>query len=462
MKLKIKKKKPLLNNTQREELFNNLYNEGKKRKEKYKKLSMEKEIKFNSIYTFTPKIINNKINNKYLKNMSYSILNNNNNNETNELTQDNVKFDFATRMAEYEKIKKDKLEKIKKEVDLSIKGNNNIKKRNINYYNKIPYNNLLNKSENYFENRQKNLEKIAHDMYEEQGITFIPKTNKLVNDKIKNDVIKRNNEFIKEKQERMSKYSNIKEKECTFKPQINNTKNTSVQSTINKTEQNVSNVSKRLFDYQNKYKEKLEEIKSKYKEDYTFKPEISKNTESIINNKKKFIEQLKDKDTIYNELILKQIKLGELEQLSKRINQLTNENKIFEEDKDMSSKEEINNINYEINSNKMNNNKINGDKKINKDISKELNSDNILELAKNIVNEDLNKQQQQNFNGSKSKESTNDIGTFLLNNNSNKIYNTEIKTPLFKSNNYSQEYDFDNTKGNKRIMNLNYYDSLLK
>ena len=38
-------------------------------------------------------------------------------------------------------------------------------------------------------------------MYKEQGITFQPKTNKNFNNKIKNDIIERNNEFIKEKLE---------------------------------------------------------------------------------------------------------------------------------------------------------------------------------------------------------------------------------------------------------------------
>ena len=61
-----------MNHTERQEFFNNLYNNSKKRKDKYKKLIMEKESKFNTIYTFTPKIMNNRLNKKYLKNMADS------------------------------------------------------------------------------------------------------------------------------------------------------------------------------------------------------------------------------------------------------------------------------------------------------------------------------------------------------------------------------------------------------
>ena len=337
--LKIKKKRPMMNNTERQELFTKLYNDSKKRKEKYKKLSMEKEAKFNTIYTFTPKIITNKLNEKYLKNMAdtkfttnnntntttfynnnginntslltntnnntYSLLNNakmdtnkNNQSELGVVQESKMEFplDFMTRLGEYEKIKKMNLEKIKNEVDINIKGNNIYKYKNKYQNNKIPNNHLLNNSQKYLELKQKNLEKIAKNMFEEQGITFQPKTNKLFNDKIKNDIIERNKEFIKDKQEKLEKFSYLKEKECTFKPKINtvstlailnNSKTGQNSSLNNKIEPNNDDVSKRLFDYQNKYKEKLEDIRSKYKVSYSFKPEISKNTDSILNNKKK-------------------------------------------------------------------------------------------------------------------------------------------------------------------------------
>ena len=572
---KLKKKRPIMNNTERQKLFNNLYNDSKKRKEKYKKLSMEKEAKFNSIYTFSPKTINNKLNEKYLKNLAeskfntnttaffsnnsnlitttnnnYSLLNNaknetNRNNNTQlgvvvESDKSDFTLDFMTRLAEYEKIKKNNLEKIRNEVDVNIRGNNAIKNRNKYILNKIPNNHLLNKSQNYLETKQKNLEKIAQNMYEEQGITFHPKTNKSFNDKIKNDIIERNKEFIKDKQEKLEKYSNVKEKECTFMPKINysskkailnNSKGVGQNSTLSKTEQN-SDVSKRLFDYQNKYKEKLEDIRSKYKESYSFKPEISKNTESILNNKKKIMEQIKENENeiinnvkegnnyeflnnnnlsknnnnINNNLLMKKMKLGELEEISKRISELSEENMMYTDDKVSSQKKnnktaeidntkfinENNQIVYNDNSNliessnfqikptlKNYKNNLNIDNNINyrnnlliKNQPINNNSEKIMELAKNLINEDLSMKQNtitndMNYYNNMTKERTNDFGSLMMYNNNSassnknrKNNNNDSRIPFLKENNYPQEYDFDN-KGSKRIMNLNYYDNLL-
>ena len=95
------------------------------------------------------------------------------------------------------------------------------------------------------------------------------------------------------------------------------------------------------------------------------------------------------------------------------------------------------------------------------------NSDSILELAKNLLKENLLSKKQNtinmndnmnyiNYNKIKNKNTTNDFGNLLMMNNSNSGYNDRPK-----NNNYSHEYDFDSIKGNKRIMNLNYYDNLL-
>jgi hypothetical protein len=264
---------------------------------------------------------NNKINN--------TISTNNIVGNLKEKTEDNkndIPLNFISRLSEYEKIKKQNLEKIKNEIYLDYEKNkifNNNKKS----YDRILNNHLLNDTENFLEIKRKNIEKIKQDMYKEQGITFQPKTNKIFNNKIKNDIIERNNEFMREKKEKMEKYSHIKEKECTFKPKINNigmtnTKDIDRQSNLTyKTEQNNPDVSKRLFDYQKKYKDNLEDIRSKYKENYSFNPIISKNTEHILNNrqkiKEKFNENINGEDKNY-ELIRKQIKLGELEELSKK------------------------------------------------------------------------------------------------------------------------------------------------
>ena len=611
--LKIKKKRPLMNNSERQELFNKLYNDSKKRKEKYKKLSMEKEAKFNAEYTFTPKIVPNKLNDMYLRNMAdskFSINTNsttfyNNGGNTSMLTTTNnysllnrvdtnknynlpivleenkseIPVDFITRLGEYEKIKKNNLEKIKNEVDMDTKGNFN-KNRNKYYSRKAPYNNIEN-SQYYFQKKQKNLDKIVQNMFEEQGITFHPKTNKSYNDRIKNDIIERNKEFMKDKQEKLLKYYNVKEKECTFKPKINNLSTISIlsnskalqQSNLSyKTEQNSSDVSKRLFDYQNKYKEKLEDIRSKYKENYSFKPEISKNTDIILNNRKRMMEQIKENEMniinniqeqeegdsnnnndtnengnenynendndddgdndndnnndnenqnennsdnnysnenknvivnnfmknnfnndINNQLLLKQMKLGELEEISKRISELSEENMAYtdqklssqkksEEDKKVIKNKSMfdnkkmlykENSNFQINSLAENKNrnyskisKINNNKNMSN-----VNSDKILELAKNLLNEDLiskkmneigmddnEKMNYYNNNNNGSKQSTNDFYSIMMNNSKASGYND---SKIHKKSYYTQEYDFDFINGNRRIMDLNYYDNLL-
>jgi hypothetical protein len=434
------------------------------------------------------------------------------------------------RLAEYEKIKQTNLEKIKNEVEQNIRGSNTNKNKNIFYYGRMPYSHLINNTDNYFENKQKNLEKITKDMYEEQGITFQPKTNKSINDKIKNDIIERNKDFIKSKQEKLLQKLKVKEKECTFKPKINNLSTISIlnnskngqQSIISyKAEQNSTDVSKRLFDYQNKYKEKLEDIRSKYKQNYSFKPEISKNTDTILSNKKKLMEQIKEKETdlidnvqnevdngykdmeenneinenqniynnINNALLVKQMKLGELEKISKRINILQKEN-MDESEHNISSDSPKKEYDSKLNKNKslnakkreVSNDNIDNMKPSMKNIHTNINyenyskfndnesnqnSDSILELAKNLLKENLLSKKQNtinmndnmnyiNYNKIKNKNTTNDFGNLLMMNNSNSGYNDRPK-----NNNYSHEYDFDSIKGNKRIMNLNYYDNLL-
>ena len=154
----------------------------------------------------------------------------------------------------------------------------------------------------------------------------------------------------------------MKEKELTFKPKINslstiailNKNKTGQKSNSNfEEEKNIKDVSKRLFNYQNKYKESLEIKRKKFKKNYTFKPKISKNTDLILNNKKikenennlnNVVEdennnELKNKNSSYknylksNEILLKQKKLEKLEEISKRIRELSEENMVNTEEK---------------------------------------------------------------------------------------------------------------------------------
>ena len=460
--VKMKNKKKLMSNLERQQLFNNLYNDCQKRQEKFKKMKMEKEAQFNTLYTFTPKVFQNKLNEKYMKNMVdskfYSMKNINTDNNTinntiSTLNKGNTnkdkfeenkgdfQFNFISRLSEYEKIKKQNLEKIRNEVYINYDKHQNKNKKS---YDKILQHHLLDNTENFLETKQKNIERIKQNMDMEQGITFQPKTNKIFNNKIKNDIIDRTNEYMKEKLEKLEKYSHMREKECTFKPKINNIetsnrKENSKQSNISyKTEQNSSDVSKRLFDYQKKYKENLEDMRSKYKENYSFNPVISKNTRSILNNrqklKEKFEENIDSKNTNY-ELIKKQMKLGELEELSKKLEEIKNENLEINEN-NLSKKNKVVN----------NQSKIKGKKVINNDNNNEK-SNKIMEIANNLINNNNKLIKQEKI--SDIKENTNDF-VILMNNKPKNIS---------KQSNY--EFDFEKAKESKQIMDLNYYDNLL-
>ena len=86
--------KRTISKEKQEELFTQLYNDSKTRKDKIRKLSLEKEKKFNSIYTFTPVI--------YTR-------------QNNISTEGN----FIERLSTYEKQKSRKMQQIKKEIELN-------------------------------------------------------------------------------------------------------------------------------------------------------------------------------------------------------------------------------------------------------------------------------------------------------------------------------------------------------
>ena len=194
-----------------------------------------------------------------------------------------------------------------------------------------------------------------------------------------------------------------------------------------------------------------------------------------------------------NELLIKQMKLGELEEISKRISELSEENMMYTDEKLSSQKKnnindkKINNKTKILNENKQivfndNNNSIeNNDnfqinpsrKKRNvtlpvKNQTNNDNSDKILELAKNLLKESNQQKsvtsiENYNYYNNKSKECNNDFGSIMMYNNNinkNNRYNNDYRFPSNKKSNFEKEYDYDNIKG-KKIMNLNYYDSLL-
>ena len=187
----------------------------------------------------------------------------------------------------------------------------------------------------------KELEKLKENILIEKGITFKPKLNEQINSKIQSDIIERNENFLKAKEIRL--HSIKEDSECTFSPKINEN-STINQSTI------FSDVVERLYDYRNKYEKNLEEMKSRYQENYSFKPEISKNTNEILENRQKTMEEIKSRyinnNNENNEIVnienidikekenkklllnLHEKKIENLEESVKRINELADENLI--------------------------------------------------------------------------------------------------------------------------------------
>ena len=441
-----KRKGPIITKQEQENLFNSLYNDSQRRKEKLRKMSQEKENKFNSIYTFTPNVIPNKLNEKYLRKLhrSYSkseVYNSGNNS-------------FIDRLNNYEKVKSNNLKKIKAEIEGSIPHPKNLKID-------IKDMKLISNSQKYMDEKNKRIEKLKENILIEKGITFKPKLNEQINSKIQSDIIERNENFLKAKEIRL--HAIKEDSECTFIPKIN--ENLLInQSNIN------SDVSERLYDYQNIYKKNLEEKKSKYKETYSFRPEISKNTKEILENRQKIMEEIKSRyvnnNNENNEIVnienididekenkklllnLHEKKLEDLEESVKRINELADENIIS-----IQTSPNSNNMNPSLSNNEKN--EFDDGYKILKNLKKD-----------NITNEN-------NFSSPHNYVAIDDTLDRLQLKYKNKILNSKVEDEekLFhhrkNSNGQSNDdkdkqtnYSLTNSKTNS-IVNLNYYESLI-
>ena len=279
------------------ELFLSLYNDSKQRKEKLRKMSLEKERKFNSIYTFTPEFVS-----KHKSSATQQV-------------------DFIERLPQYHKAKMRKLNKLKSEIEANTpKPRSNVRRLPLSESHLIPA------SQNFHNTRREKVERIKHEMLQEQGVTFKPVLNSEVNAFVKKSVIERNEEFMKQKQLRLGQVK--EEKECTFVPKINEV----TCDTNGTTDSSNRKVGERLYEYREKYLRNLEEKKDRYKESYSFKPSISKNTEEILKQRQRVMEEIKRR---YGEEKEKEGVNGagkengevELEIKDKTINELSEENK---------------------------------------------------------------------------------------------------------------------------------------
>ena len=290
-----KPKKTISSSTKSSELFLSLYNDSKHRKEKLRKMSLEKERKFNSIYTFTPEFVS-----KHKPSATQQV-------------------DFIERLPQYHKAKMRKLNKLKSEIEA-----NTPKPRSIMRKLPLSESHLIPVSQNFHNTRREKVERIKHEMLQEQGVTFKPVLNSEVNALVKKSVIERNEEFMKQKQLRLEQVK--EEKECTFVPKINEM----TCDTNGTTESSNRKVGERLYEYREKYLRNLEEKKDRYKESYSFKPSISKNTEEILKQRQRVMNEIKRR---YGEEkegtngVEKENGEVEVEIEDKTINELSEENK---------------------------------------------------------------------------------------------------------------------------------------
>ena len=317
---KEKFKTPKENQKMIKHFMNNLIVNEKVKEEKMKNLNIKNEEKIDSIYTFTPKLLENKNNEKYLKNMIDKLYfenfkdNRNNNtmnnddicdndfdsNENNlnivlEENRNNKDTNFISRLDEYEKRRINNLEKIKNDIIEDHCINNNTNKYNsFNDKYNITDDHLLKVSNSYFVKKQNLINKLIKDIDKEKGITFEPKLNNDYNNKIKNKFNNLKEALSIKKNEKIFNYLTNRDKECTFQPRINDI-NINSSNLIN----NRSDVGERLLAYQDKYNQNLIKIKNKYPK-YSFKPKISKNTYNILNKRRRIIKNMKEKIAFNN------------------------------------------------------------------------------------------------------------------------------------------------------------------
>ena len=266
-------------NNKHNNLFNELYKDNQKRKEKLRQISLNKEKQFNSLYTFTPELI------------------------SKDRTPNNLNGNFINRLDHYAKNKRTNLQKIINDIE-----ENTPKPKSINR--KIPLNqsHLISLSKNYKKHKKDKVDSITNEMFIEHDITFKPLLNTELNNKlIKNTFSERNEDFIKQKQIHRYNLSKEHEIDYSFQPQINeyqfhlDNKNMSTSNINNITAETSSRkVCDRLYEYRKLYKDNLEIKKQFYAQTHPFKPTISKNTDEILRNKQKLIEAI-NQQLIHNE-----------------------------------------------------------------------------------------------------------------------------------------------------------------
>ena len=430
---------PKISKKEQEMVFNNLYQDNFYRKDKIRKLSQEKEKRFNTIYTFSPKKISNNFNESYQSKISKSYSKLEFNKENN-----NTLTNFINRVIDYQIKKREHINKIKNEM---YKKNSYTKIRKINSKDfKLPYN-----SQKYLTIKNEKIKKLSNELLDEQGVTFRPKLYDNSNYTITKSFEQRTIDYQKAKE---IKLNNAKEdNECTFSPKINTDNSSTIQNSQSNNKSN-SNVCDRLYNYQDQYKKKLEKMKIKNEKSYSFKPKISKNTNIILEKKKRLNALIREKQLF--------------EEYNKNLNN-ENEDKINEDDfksKKLFSDDLINNNNNLKNKNihKKNINFNNENDKFKKYFVKNQNFLIKKPIAVNVYNN--------NFYNDKNlinDSRKNNIEDYLFEKNQFKYINKlkngrnifENVKEKEKEKEKEKPYTNCSTTNSKSIVNLNYYDNLI-
>ncbi len=128
---------------------------------------------------------------------------------------------------------------------------------------------------------------------------------------IDKSLLERSEDFIRNKSYKIKNIVTNDDIECTFSPKLNKSK-AFYQKTVNASSLNEEDtyniynmeVGRRLLNYQEKYKKKLEEMKEIQKEtleSFPFKPEINKNTYEILKQRDIILQEIKTKYSEENE-----------------------------------------------------------------------------------------------------------------------------------------------------------------
>ncbi len=310
---------PKISKREQDKVFNALYNDSKYRKEKLKRLNEKKEEQLKLIYTFSPKQIPNKFNERYNKKLikSQSRIELNNYNLNNNLNYNNSYIvNFYNRLENYERKKKENLKKIKNDIFETIPHPKMIKMNIKDLH--LPYN-----SKKFLSIKKQKIEQLRENILNEKGITFKPKLNENINSYIKNNFQERNEAFIKSKE---TKLNNIYEDdECTFTPKIN------YESSLIQFNSRIEN---RLYNYKKYYDKNLEYTRIKNEKVYSFHPKISKNTNLILENRRKNIEYIKQNPYFNNyDSIIHYSREKEFDDSINHINELNEEVKQIKKSK---------------------------------------------------------------------------------------------------------------------------------